>query len=965
MIKARLFIKVLGYFALLLLVLTAVTVLTLSVLNQIEKHFTDASSNSEQLIVLEQLNKYIAEMPSVTEQYLFTGNDSVRVIYDNGWKEFDGLVMNIRSQVQDTNITGSLEIVRIAYYQWIAEIGEKKMLLREKFAQGKNIQSQLDSLIILDTKTGYLTTAREHLHYLITDILTSQPATILLAKNLARNLGSFIIIVNLLFALFAIVLGFVLTRSITNPIKLLKDGTQGIMSGDFTPLELNRNDELGDLASDFNKMSVMLGNNYTRLKAYSELVTALNTRASMTEIEANTLNLLCYHVNAAVGALYLADDDDKELMLVAGHALKSSTIAKKFRIGEGLPGQCAVEKKAIEISDVRVGMDFVMDTGIAVIIPQQIIASPIFYSDRVLGVLVVGSLYRFSDLDKEIIVNSLPQLGIAIANAKNYEETQKLSREILTKNTELNTKNEELEKAYRVKSEFLASMSHELRTPLNSIIGFSSVLLSPSGDPLTDDQRKALEKVLKNGKHLLQLINDILDFSKLESGRMSVNVEVDEVGNVVANSLMTVESLAKSKNLTIVQNIPEGLPVLQTDILKIKQVLVNLLSNAVKFTEQGDITVTVGQRNNYATFAVKDSGIGIEQKDYGKIFEEFQQIDNSNTRKYKGTGLGLPISRRLARLLGGDLVVESDYGRGSTFILMVPFIFKENEPVHPQDAARVPDRIIPERIPAKRTESITLKEVAPIETKKTSFGRGPLVLCIDDDPEVIELLKNYLVPEGFSVAEANSGDEGISKAAEISPAIITLDIMMPNKDGWQTLRELKQDPKTRSIPVVIHSIIENRPLAFSLGAVGVLTKPTDSGELLSILKREVNSKEHYVLLVDDNEDFLMALERIVTIEGYNVRTATSGMKALEILQHSVPSLIFTDLVMPEMDGFQLVQRLQNNDRWRNIPIVVLSGKDLSDREKEILNTRISDYLKKSEFSPESLTSALKRILNKK
>ncbi|MEW5798075.1 MAG: response regulator [Bacteroidota bacterium] len=963
MIRGRLFWKVLGYFGLLLIVLSAVTFLTLNVLGQIEKHFVDASSNSEQSIVLEQLNKYISELPALTEEYLYTGKDSVRAVYDEAWKEFDGIVAEIQRTSTDTGLTKRLEIVRSSYYSWIAEVGEKKMLLREEYAAGRDVQAKLDSIVLIDSQTRYLTTAREELNRIITDIISSQPATINLAKNLTTQLSSYVIVINLLLALFAVALGFVLTRSLTNPIQLLKEGTKGIMEGKFTPIVVNRKDELGELAVDFNNMSTMLGNNYTRLKAYSELVTALNSHESIAEIEEKSLNLLCFHSNTAAGALYLSDDEGKMLELAAGHGLNTSTRSKRVAFGEGLPGQCAVEKKTIEISDVKVGADFRVETGLVEIIPQHIIASPIFFQDRVLGVLVMGSASKFSDLDKEIIFNSLPQLGIAIANARNYEATQKLSQEVSTKNTELNTKNAELEKAYRVKSEFLASMSHELRTPLNSIIGFSSVLLGPNSDPLTTDQRKALEKVLKNGKHLLQLINDILDFSKLESGRMTVNVEVDEVENVVANSVMTVEALAKSKNLEVTQRVPHELPVLQTDILKIKQILVNLLSNAVKFTEEGEVSVTVTQKNNYITFAVKDSGIGIEEKNYGKIFEEFQQIDSSNTRKYKGTGLGLPISRRLARLLGGDLTVESTYGKGSTFLLMIPIVYKDPDQKtieQPQvlQAPQPPIQKVEEQKPVPET-----KVTVPLQTKPVAPLQGPLVLCIDDDPEVIELLKNYLVPEGFSVTEANSGDEGIAKAEAVLPAIITLDIMMPNKDGWQVLRELKQNPKTRAIPVVIHSIIENRPLAFSLGAVGVLTKPTDSVELLNILKREVNSKDHYVLLVDDNEDFLMALEKIVKAEGYNVRTATSGLKALEVLQDSTPAVIFSDLVMPEMDGFQLVQRLQNNDRWRNIPIVVLSGKDLSEREKQILNSRITDYLKKSEFSPESLTGALKRILN--
>jgi len=961
MIRAQLFWKVLGYFAVLLFALTISTFLILQILSQIENHFMHASSNSEQLLDLQKLNQFISEIPAVTNDYLFSGNDSTREEYDEAWKQFDGIVADIQKRSSDTATSKALQAVHSSYYQWINEIGEKKMLLREDYAAGKNIQASIDSLTALDSRTKYLTTARDRLHLLITQIISSQPATIQLAKNLTTELGTNIIFINLFFALFAVVLGILLTRSITTPVKMLTEGTQSIMEGKFQPITLNRRDELGELAADFNKMSVMLGNNYTRLNAYSELVTALNSRESISEIESKSLNLLCQHSNAAVGALYLSDDSYEKMELVAGHGLRTATLLKKFAFGEGLPGQCALERKVLEISDVPLGGDFVVDTGLVEVIPQHIIASPIFFQENVLGVLIVGSLSKFNDLDKEIISNSLPQLGIAIANAKNYEETQKLSSEISTKNTELNAKNAELEKAYRVKSEFLASMSHELRTPLNSIIGFSSVLLSPSGDPLSVDQRKAIEKVLKNGKHLLQLINDILDFSKLESGRMTVNVEVDEVENVVSSSVMTVEAMAKAKNLEIIQRVSTDLPVLQTDILKIKQVLVNLLSNAVKFTEEGEVSITVTQKNSFVTFAVKDSGIGIEEKNFNKIFEEFQQIDSSNTRKYKGTGLGLPISRRLARLLGGDLTIDSVYGKGSTFFLMVPIVYKEAEQQIVQERVSTPSKAV-EPITSLPEEPLKKKEI-PSMTNVDTLRKGHVVLCIDDDPEVIELLKKYIVPEGFSVVEANSGDEGIAKAEALSPSIITLDIMMPNKDGWQVLRELKQNSKTREIPVVIHSIIENRPLAFSLGAVGVLMKPTDSVELVNILRREVNSKEHYVLLVDDNEDFLSAMEKIVRGEGYNVKTATSGFKALEALQDAIPAVIFSDLIMPEMDGFQLIQRLQNNDRWRHIPVVVLSGKDLSGKEKQTLNNRITEYLRKSEFSPELLTSALKRILN--
>ncbi|MEW6062624.1 MAG: HAMP domain-containing protein, partial [Bacteroidota bacterium] len=351
--KVRLFWKVLGYFGLLLVVLSAVTYLTLSVLRQIEKHFVDASSNSEQLLVLEQLNKYISELPAVTNEYLYTGNDSVRAVYDEAWKEFDGLVAEIQRTSTDTSLTHRINHIRASYYNWISEIGEKKMLLREEYVAGKNIQKILDSLAFLDSKTRYLVTAREELNKLITDIISSQPATINLAKNLTTELGTYITIINLLVAFFAVALGFVLTRSLTNPIQLLKSGTQGIMEGKFIPIVMNRKDELGELAAAFNNMSTMLGNNYTRLKAYSELVTALNSHERIADIEEKSLNLLCFHSNAAVGALYLTTDDGTLLELAAGHGLKKSIRTKKIPIGEGLPGQCALEQKTIEISDIR------------------------------------------------------------------------------------------------------------------------------------------------------------------------------------------------------------------------------------------------------------------------------------------------------------------------------------------------------------------------------------------------------------------------------------------------------------------------------------------------------------------------------------------------------------------------------------------------------------------------------------
>jgi signal transduction histidine kinase/CheY-like chemotaxis protein len=727
------------------------------------------------------------------------------------------------------------------------------------------------------------------------------------------------------------------------------------MAGKFEPINLQRTDELGELASDFNKMSTMLGSNYIRLNAYSELVTTLNSSASMEDVERKSLEILCKHTHAVLGALYLVVRGERELELVSGYALKAGgAVQRRLAFGEGIPGECAAEAKDIELEGISVSSGFIVETGLGELVPSYVLAVPVAFREEILGVLVLGATKKFGDLEKEIVSNSVPQLGVALTNAMNFEETRNLSIEIAKRNEELSSKNAEIEKAYKVKSDFLSSMSHELRTPLNSIIGFSSVLLGPSGDPVTDDQRMALEKVLKNGRHLLQLINDILDISKLESGRMTLSVETEDVTSVLSNCILIVEPLIQSKRLTLTQDVQPNLPALSTDIVKVRQILVNLLSNASKFTEKGGISIKVTQgEGEMISFAVKDSGIGIAPKDFGRVFEEFQQVDTSSTRKYKGTGLGLPIARKLARMLGGDLTVESELDKGSTFTMTIP--------------ARLPQRLLEaqqQATPPKRPEPVQQKPaVVTSPPSVPASGQQVQILSIDDDPDVIEILRKYLVPEGYSIAGALSGDEGLEMAVRMKPALITLDIMMPKKDGWQVLRELKQNPQTRDIPVLIHSIVDNKPLALSLGAVDVMTKPTDPKRLLSLVKKHYHSGDQFILLVDDNLDFTLACKDLLKRDGLEVKIATRGEEALKMIQESIPSLILLDLVMPGMDGFGVVRELQRKEAWKSIPIIVLTGKSLTPEDHKELDPYVADYLMKDTFTTAAISNAIRGILN--
>lgn len=957
MLRSRLYWRVLANFGLLLLILSAMTVLTFNLLSQIERNFASSSADTEALGSISHLRMLLNDIHASAQRYALDGEVDGKDDYTAKWKELSSELTTYSAAFADSLSRSDIQIARDNCNAWKQSVGDRLITLGdERISKGstRDLESQIQALIISDARMRYLSVARTALSKIYTQRMPAQLRSLKGATQLSSRVGEFVLIVNILLAVFSVALGFVLTRSITTPIRLLKDGTQSIMAGKFEPITLKRTDELGELAVDFNKMSSMLGSNYHRLNAYSELVTTLNSSASMEEVEGKALEILCKHTHAAIGALYLVIRGEKALRLVSGYALrKHAGLEKSLAFGEGIPGQCAAEGKVLEIQNIPPGSGFIVDTGLGELVPSHVLAVPVMFRDEILGVLVLGAMNKFGDLEKEIVNNSVPQLGVALTNAMNFEETRNLSVEINKRNEELDTKNKEIEKAYKVKSDFLSSMSHELRTPLNSIIGFSSVLLGPSGDPLTPDQRMALEKVLKNGKHLLQLINDILDISKLESGRMSLSIESEDVATVLSNCILLVEPLVQSKRLTMSQDIPPNLPTLSTDIVKVRQILVNLLSNAAKFTETGGISIKVAQQEGgMISFGVIDSGIGIAEKDYGKVFEEFQQVDTSNTRKYKGTGLGLPIARKLARMLGGDLMLDSVIGKGSTFTLTIP--------------AKVPQNLLdahaqPAPPSLKRPEPVVQKPVQPMPPPPAAGGEVQ-ILSIDDDPDVIEILRQYLIPEGYSIIGALSGDEGIALAMSMKPALITLDIMMPKKDGWQVLRELKANPQTKDIPVIIHSIVDNKPLAMSLGAVDVMTKPTDAKRLLSLVQKFYHSGDNFILLVDDNLDFALACKDLLKQDGFNVKIATRGEEALKILNESIPSMILLDLVMPGMDGFKVVKELQQKDRWKKIPVVVLTGKTLTDADHKELDPFVADYLMKETFTTVAITNAIRKTL---
>jgi signal transduction histidine kinase/DNA-binding response OmpR family regulator len=525
------------------------------------------------------------------------------------------------------------------------------------------------------------------------------------------------------------------------------------------------------------------------------------------------------------------------------------------------------------------------------------------------------------------------------------EELQSTTEELQTANEELSWANEKVMEADRLKSEFLANMSHELRTPLNSVIALSDILLARMDGDLTGEQEKQIRIIQKSGKHLLDLINDILDLSKIEAGKMEVHVGGFRIEDVVWDVGSTVTPLASEKGLNIGFTKDEAVPVIWSDRNKVKQILLNLVSNAVKFTPRGgSITIDATHRDGSLEIKVIDTGIGIGRENLEKIFDEFRQVDGSYTREYGGTGLGLAITRRLVRLLGGDIGVESEAGKGSVFTVNIPIVLDEAAAGLGRDELRIdPDR-------------------------KT-------ILAVDDDPSAIYILKRYLEEDGYQVIPAHSGEEALRLARELRPFAITLDIMIPGKDGWDVMKELKSDPATEHIPVVVVSILDNKTLGFSLGATECLTKPVERDTVLNALMRlmplrciGVRNPEDCpvrILLVDDDPVHIMAMKAVLSERGYVVMVAPGGREAIEMLRETAPCAIILDIMMPEVDGFMVVEEVKKRRETRDIPVIILTAKDITDEDRKRLNGSIQDIVKKGSFAQEEILEDIKNIFGRR
>jgi DNA-binding response OmpR family regulator/anti-sigma regulatory factor (Ser/Thr protein kinase) len=497
------------------------------------------------------------------------------------------------------------------------------------------------------------------------------------------------------------------------------------------------------------------------------------------------------------------------------------------------------------------------------------------------------------------------------------------------------------EQANQAKSSFLANMSHELRTPMNAIIGYSEMLMEEAEDLGQEDFIPDLQKIHGAAQHLLSLINDILDLSKIEAGRMELFPENFEIKRLVEDVVATIHPLIDKNGNSLKVELSDNLGTMHTDLTKVRQSLFNLLSNASKFTEKGQISLKVDRhltkKGDWITFLVKDTGIGMTPEQQNKLFQAFTQADASTTRKYGGTGLGLAITKRFCQMMGGDITVRSEIGEGSVFLIKLP--------TATQTTAKSPDL-------GQKTE-----------TNTTVAGDRDTVLIIDDDPTVHDLIGRFLTKQGFKIATANNGKEGLHLAKQIRPIAITLDVMMPGMDGWSVLAAIKADAELVDIPVVMMSMVDNHNLGYALGANDYLLKPIDLRQLLSVLQKyHIDPDRNSVLLVEDDRNTREILSRQLAKEGWQVTAVDNGRKALESLEKNTPQLVVSDLMMPEMDGFELIHELRQNTVWQQLPVVILTAKELTSGEREQLQGRVEKIVQKGSCSSEALLQELQNVL---
>lgn len=812
--------------------------------------------------------------------------------------------------------------------------------------------------------------------------------------------------------LIMMLLGLLEARRANRRLMKLAEVAEKIGNGDFTlRAEEESKDSLSALGRAINQMADRIQSSIRELEKFSSELTISKEELSkrndslsrviktqtrfrdflsdLNSIDINTLvEKSLKHIlaasNAPIGSFFLLDDSKEHLTCLSSQGVDSKAlkpIQNETSI-QGFPLQVTHQKETLFLEQLPTGAIPKLEFGMMQLDVHCLYGIPVLYRGQVLGVFVLGAFSKPDDELMGSIMNYVDSFANGLSNALSYKALNKQS-------IALEKSNRELKKADQMKSEFVANMSHELRTPLNSIIGFSGILLKNKDGSLTESDLKRSEKINRNGKHLLSLINDILDLSKIEAGKMEVNLTSCNVSSLINEVIDLTHTQAEAKNIQLVHDVPVDEWIIETDEQKLRQTLINLIGNAIKFTQQGCVSVILEPLNRTGgktLIRVKDSGIGIPKDKLNEIFEPFRQADSSTTRQFGGTGLGLTISRSMVRQLGGTLSVESSLGEGSIFSIRLPAaptnakaeatnngpklkksdsenLFNSGESALTPGASGTassratvaeqntePTTELARRAAKSMTKNRGLiEELTNTLNENVAIRPGQKVMIVDDDEDARDLISHYVSDLGAIPISCSNPRQACEIAEREKPNIITLDIMMPERNGWEVLSDLKSQESLQQIPVIIISIVADRKMAVSLGAVDALTKPITRGQFCASLERNLKSAQGVkgkILLVEDDSDTQNLLQTWLESEVDEIRTASNGKEALSILEEFRPDVILLDLQMPVMDGFSFLSEIRSHPEFLHLPVIVLTAKNLDDNERKTLEAQVSKVMLK-------------------
>jgi CheY-like chemotaxis protein/signal transduction histidine kinase len=1068
--------KIGGGFALSLAILTTIGLISYQSTNELIETSDREKHTYQVLSQLQDLNSQLINAETGQRGYIITGEQRYLEPYNAANNVLNQKIQRLQQLTTDNpNQQRSLDILQPLITQKLAELqltidlrqsqgfeAAQKVILSD---QGKGLMGDIRKVIMaMETEENVLLKQRSE---------KAQAAT-------QQTVGTIVYGIPSSFLILALV-GFFLTRHISKPLKQVSDMAENIRDGDLSVSlpHSDRQDEIGVLTRTFNQMIINLQNTTQKneeqkwLKSnLAEFTQMLQGQRNLESVSRLILSNLAPLLRAPQGVFYIMDSVDNQpvLKLLSSYAYKERKhLANEFRLGEGLVGQCALEKQRILLTQVP--SDYIRITsGLGEALPLNIIVLPILFETQVKAVIELASFQPFSELYLTFLEQFIEILGVFLNNIAANQKTQQLLQESVNLTQELQTQQEELQQSNqrleeqahdleesryllkqsneelqqlneeleekaellevqnrevarknqeveqsrksledkaaqlalssKYKSEFLANMSHELRTPLNSLLILARLLSDNSGGNLSDKQVEYSRTIYSAGTDLLELINDILDLAKIESGTLSVEISRIHLRDLQSYLEQTFRQVAQKKGLSFVIELDDNLPdAISNDPKRLQQVLKNLLANALKFTEQGGVKLQIsmaaeaaqldskGQSSNQMiVFAVSDTGIGIPVEKQKIIFEAFQQADGTTSRKFGGTGLGLSISRELAHLLGGRIELVSQPGEGSTFALYLPQTYSESgkttqeqwkrdevlsslplksqiqeaKPqtcVHPPAISEIPNTGSQPSDSSLSVEQLPNLPNEVADDRETIQSGDRILLVIEDDDKFARILLEMARQQGFKVLVALHSKQGLILAQQFKPDAITLDIHMPEMDGWSVLDRLKRDPDTRHIPVHILSGDDRQQRGLQLGAITYLQKPVSPEDLTQVLteiKGFIERKVKNLLVIEDDPVQAQSIIELIGNSDVQSTAVGTGAEALSVLRANRFDCIVLDLGLPDMSGFELIEQIKQESSLLKLPIIIYTGKELNRQEESQLRGLAETIIIKNVRSPERL-----------